>query len=142
MTYSTRPKIWFWIVAIIFLLWNLIGLGFLTTEILAPELVTDLMNEEQLELYNNRPSWYLFNYGIAVLTGLFATIALLFKRKMAVLLSLISLLSIFISTGYHISTGAWNKMNASDQFFFILIPLLGLLLWVFARSVRSKGWLS
>ncbi|WP_292901296.1 hypothetical protein [Nonlabens sp.] len=142
MTYSNRPKIWFWAVVIIFLLWNLIGLGFLTTEILAPEVVTDLMNEEQLELYNNRPSWYLFNYGIAVLTGLFAAVALLFKRKMAVLLSLISLLCIFISTGYYISIGAWNIMSEPDRFLFITIPLLGLLLWVFARNVRFKGWLS
>ena len=142
MTYSNQPKIGFWIVAIFFLLWNLIGLGFLTIEILDPELVTDLMNEEQLELYNNRPSWYLFNYGIAIFTALFASVALLFKRKMAVLLSLISLIAIFISTGYHLRTGAWNMMNVSDQFFFILIPLLGLLLWAFARSGRSKGWLS
>jgi hypothetical protein len=41
------------------------------------------MNEEQLELHNNRPSWDLFNYGIAVFVALFASIALLFKRKSA-----------------------------------------------------------
>jgi uncharacterized membrane protein YhaH (DUF805 family) len=142
MAYSTRPQIWFWTVAIIFLLWNLIGLGFLTTEILAPELLIDSLNQEQLEFYNNRPSWYLFNYGIAVLTALFAAIAVLFKRKMAVLLSLISLLTIFISTAYNLNAGVWDMMNRSDQFFFILVPLLGLLLWVFARKVNSKGWLS
>ncbi|QJP33570.1 hypothetical protein F0365_03670 [Nonlabens sp. Ci31] len=142
MAYSTRPQIWFWTVAIIFLLWNLIGLGFLTTEILAPELLIDTLNQEQLEFYNNRPSWYLFNYGIAVLTALFAAIAVLFKRKMAVLLSLISLLTIFISTAYNLNAGVWDMMNRSDQFFFILVPLLGLLLWVFARNVNSKGWLS
>jgi uncharacterized membrane protein YhaH (DUF805 family) len=142
MAYSTRPQIWFWTVAIIFLLWNLIGLGFLTTEILAPELLIDSLNQEQLEFYNNRPSWYLFNYGIAVLTALFAAIAVLFKRKMAVLLSLISLLTIFISTAYNLNAGVWDMMNRSDQFFFILVPLLGLLLWVFARNVNSKGWLS
>jgi hypothetical protein len=142
MAYSTRPQIWFWTVAIIFLLWNLIGLGFLTTEILATELLIDTLNQEQLEFYNNRPSWYLFNYGIAVLTALFAAIAVLFKRKMAVLLSLISLLTIFISTAYNLNAGVWDMMNRSDQFFFILVPLLGLLLWVFARNVNSKGWLS
>jgi hypothetical protein len=89
------------------------------------------MNEEQLELHNNRPSWDLFNYGIAVFIALFASIALLFKRKMAVLLSLISLKALFIFTGYHLNTGAWNMMNVSDQFFFILIPSIGIVIMGF-----------
>jgi hypothetical protein len=35
----------------------------------APETLTVDTNEAQLELYNNRPDWYMFNFAIAVLAG-------------------------------------------------------------------------
>ncbi|WP_124978937.1 hypothetical protein [Nonlabens xiamenensis] len=141
MAYSTQPKAWFWILAIIFLLWNLIGLGALTRELFAPEQLTEMMNEEELELYNARPSWYIINYAIAVLSGLFACLALLFKRKLAVILSLISLFTVLISTGYNLSTGTWEIVSLSEKVFFVLIPVMAILLWLFCRSVNQKGWL-
>jgi hypothetical protein len=141
MAYSTQPKAWFWVLAIVFLIWNLMGVGALSSELFATEMITELMTEEQLELYNSRPSWYIYNYGIAVLAGVFACVALLLKRKIATLLALISLFTVLISTGYNLSTGAWDIVSTGDKIFFIAIPLFAVLLWLFARAVDKKGWL-
>jgi len=65
----------------------------------------------------------------------------LFKRKAAVLLALISLFAVIITTSFNILNGAWNIINPSDKFFFLSVPVLSICLWLFARNVKSKGWL-
>lgn len=142
MAYSTRPKMWFWIVAIFFLLWNLMGVGAWSAEAMAgSDAMMEGYTEEQIEFYNSFPSWYTWAYGVAVFAGLFACIALLFKKKQAVLLALLSLISVIICRVYEITVDAWSMMATVDKFFLILVPVLSILLWLFARSVRQKGWL-
>lgn len=141
MPYSTKPRAWFWILAIIFLVWNLMGIGAWSTEMAATDILLEQMNEQQQQLYLSRPSWYIYVYGIAVFTGLIACIMLLFKKKHAVLLSLISLFAVIITTSFNVYNGAWDIVSSSDKFFFLIVPIMSLLLWLSARSVKAKGWL-
>nr|WP_042291211.1 hypothetical protein [Nonlabens ulvanivorans] len=142
MPYSSKaPQMWFWVLAIIFLLWNLMGIGAWSTEMAAPDIMIEQMNEQQQELYQSRPGWYMYVYGVAVFAGLLACIMLLFKRKFAVLLSLISLFAVIITTSYNFFNGSWDIINTGDKFFFLSVPLLSVCLWLFARSAKSKAWL-
>ncbi|MGJ8683110.1 MAG: hypothetical protein ACSHWW_00705 [Nonlabens sp.] len=141
MPYSSKPQAWFWVLAIIFLLWNLMGIGAWSTEMAASDLILDQMNDQQQELYLSRPSWYMYIYGIAVFAGLLACIMLLFKRKLAVLLSLISLFAVIITTCFNVYNGAWEIISTADKFFFLSVPILSICLWLFARSASSKAWL-
>lgn len=141
MPYSSKPQMWFWVLAIIFLVWNLMGIGAWSTEMAAPEILMEQMNEQQRELYQSRPSWYVYVYGVAVFAGLLACIMLLFKRKAAVLLSLISLFAVIITTSFNAFNSAWDIVPTSDKFFFLFVPLMSILLWLFTRSAKSKAWL-
>lgn len=141
MPYSSKPQMWFWVLAIIFLVWNLMGIGAWSTEMAAPEILMEQMNEQQRELYQSRPSWYVYVYGVAVFAGLLACIMLLFKRKAAVLLSLISLFAVIITTSFNAFNRAWDIVPTSDKFFFLFVPLMSILLWLFTRSAKSKAWL-
>lgn len=142
MAYSTQPKMWFWIVAILFLLWNLIGVGAWTAEAMgASEAMMEGYTQEQIDFYKSYPSWYTWAYGLAVFAGLFSCIALLFKKKQAVLLALLSLVAVIICRVYEITVDAWSMMVTADKVLMITVVIFSVLLWLFARSVRQKGWL-
>jgi hypothetical protein len=123
------------------LLWNLIGVTFFITEWLAPELVTEAMTADQRSIYDSRPGWYLINYGTATITGVVACALLLAKRRIAVLLALISTICVLISTGFNISQGYWDLLNTSDQVTFLLVPILSLALYFYSRFASRKEWL-
>lgn len=141
MTSKTKPNVLFWIIALVFLLWNLIGLAFFFTEVFASEMIVAQMNEEQAQMYADRPAWYMGNYAVAVFSGVLACIALLFKNRSAVWLSGISFIALIISTIYNFSIGAWEMVEASDQLMFLLVPIFGLILFLYALFARKKGWL-
>lgn len=143
MAYSTKPKIWFWIVAILFLLWNVMGVGAWYAEAMGgSDALMESYTAEQIAFYTSFPAWYTWAYGIAVFAGFFCCVALLLKRKLAVMLSVISLLAVVICRVYEVSVDAWNMMETADRTFFIIVPLLSVLLWLFARNIKGKGWLN
>lgn len=141
MNTHSRPGALFYVIVIIFLLWNLLGLAFFFTEMFASDMIVENMNNEQRLMYENRPAWYMGNYAVAVFCGVFACIALLFKRRFAVIVALLSFIAIIISTFYNITIGAWKMVETADKVSFALVPVSGLLLLVYTWSVRKKGWL-
>jgi hypothetical protein len=143
MAYSTQPKMWFWIVTILFLLWNLMGVGAWSAEAMASsDAFMDGYTQEQIDFYKSYPSWYTWAYGVAVSAGLFACISLVFKKKQAVLLALLSFIAVIICRVYEITVDAWSMMMTADKVLMIMVAIFSVLLWLFARSVRQKGWLN
>jgi hypothetical protein len=66
MAYSTQPKMWFWIVALFFIFWNLMGVGFWYAEmIVSSEALMEGHTAAQVEFYTSFPSWYTWAYGVA-----------------------------------------------------------------------------
>ncbi|NNC97213.1 MAG: hypothetical protein HKN88_03985 [Gammaproteobacteria bacterium] len=68
MTETNKLPMWFWVVAVLALIWNLLGLGaFLSTAVLmSPETLASMSPAEQ-ELYANTPSWANVAFGVAVI---------------------------------------------------------------------------
>ena len=141
MPYSTKPQMWFWILAIIFLLWNLMGIGAWTGDYFYAEETMKQHSLEMQEMRNSYASWYTWVFFIAVFMGLVSCIALFFKKKNAVLFSVISLVSVAVCKGYDLSKYAWNIFDPVNKFFLIAIPVFSIALWLFTRSAKSKGWL-
>ncbi|AZQ43057.1 hypothetical protein [Nonlabens ponticola] len=141
MTTRIKPAVWFWILSVILLLWNLIGLTAFLTEAFAPELVTQAYDEKQMELYNARPGWYLFNFGLAVFTGTLSCVLLLARRKFAVTLAVVSLVSIMISSVYTYSSGELDAVGMSEQTLFYMVLLMDVVLVLFAVHASRKRWI-
>lgn len=141
MTLKMPPAIWFWIVALLLLLWNLAGLAAFLTELFAPDLVTDSFNADQLDSYNNRPAWYLYNYAIAVTAGTFACVLLLVRKKFAVTLSIISFIAVLISTIYTVYSGSLALVGMLDRVLFYAILVLDIVLVIFARYAVKRRWI-
>ncbi|KQC32445.1 hypothetical protein AAU57_03190 [Nonlabens sp. YIK11] len=142
MKFKKKPAVWFWIVAVLLLLWNIMGLLAFLTEAVAPQLMTETFNQEQLDMYNNRPSWYMYNFAIAVFAGTFSCIMLLARKKFAVTLAIFSFLAVLISTGYTVYSGALDLVGMSDKVLFYLVLVFDLILVLFAMFAARKRWIA
>lgn len=136
----TRPK-WFMPVAIVALLWNLIGCAaYLMDVTLTPEAVA-AMTPDQQALYAARPMWAVAVYAIAVWGGALGCVGLLMKKRWAkgpLLASLLGLIAQDIAL-FGMSPVAIEASVYALQGMVLVIAVLLLLL---ANKATRAGWLT
>ena len=139
---NSIPK-WFWIVSVVLLLWNLMGLavfGIMMTMIGNAEAMTAAnLNDEQQALINATPSWVNISFAVAVIFGVLGCIALLMRRKFAIPLFVISLLGVLAQNTY-----VFFMSNTVELMGVGLAPIVitvAILLIPFAIFCAGKGWL-
>lgn len=100
-TISNKPTNTFWVIGIIALFWNALGVmaylgqAFITDEIKAT------IPENQLAIMENTPAWATAAFAIAVWGGLLASILLLMKKKLAKTVFIISFIGIIVQLIYN-----------------------------------------
>ena len=135
----TRPN-WYMPVAIIALLWNLIGCAaYLMDVTLTPEAVA-AMSPDQQALYAARPAWAVAVYAIAVWGGALGCVGLIMKKrwaKGALLASLLGLIAQDVAL-FGMSPVAIEASVYALQGMVLMIAVLLLLL---ANKAARQGWL-
>jgi hypothetical protein len=135
-----RPK-WFMPVAIVALLWNLIGCAaYLMDVMLTPEAVA-AMSADQQALYAARPSWAVAMYAIAVWGGALGCVGLVMRKRWAkgpLLASLIGLIgqdaALFGMSPVAISASVYALQG--------MVLVIAVLLLLLANRATREGWLS
>ena len=141
---TSKPATWYWIVAVLALIWNIMGvLAYLANAFITEEIKAEY-TAEQLALIEGRPAWVTAAFAIAVWGGLLGCIALLIRKKWARPLLVISLLGILAQTGYNLF--ATNAAEVFGQMQGLIMPLIvvviGIFLVMVARIADRKQWLS
>ena len=91
-----KPPISYYIIAGLFLVWNLIGLMFYYQQMtLTPEMVAS-MGAEMAAFMEATPVWANSGYAIAVNAGVLAAIALLFRKSWAFPLFVLSFAGVLV----------------------------------------------
>ncbi len=141
MTTTNKPSIGFWIIAIIALIWNAMGVMTYLMEQYKVEAYRADFNAEQLALIDSAPAWSTALFAIAVFGGLLGCLFLLLRKKMATPLFLISLLCILINTGY--SMFGTNQIELFGPVNGIVMPLvvvvIGVFLYLYSKKATAKG---
>ncbi len=135
----TRPT-WYMPVAIIALLWNLIGCAaYLMDVTLTPEAVA-AMSPDQQALYAARPAWAVAVYAIAVWGGALGCVGLIMKKrwaKGALLASLLGLIAqdiaLFGMSPVAIATSVYALQG--------MVLVIAVLLLLLANRAARAGWL-
>ncbi|MFH6603817.1 hypothetical protein ACEZ3G_10045 [Maribacter algicola] len=140
---NIKPPTWFWIVSVLALLWNLMGVGaYLADAFMSVEALGE-MSQEMRELYEGRPAWATAAYAIAVWFGALGCIALLMRKKWAVPVFLISLIGIVGQQIYNFFlSNTFEVVGSGAMFLPIMVVVIGVALWLFARSSAAKNWIS
>ena len=135
-----KPPIWFWIVSVIALIWNGLGvMAYLGKAFATDEMITALPTEQQVEFLVEYPAWYTAAFALAVFCGAFGCIALLIRKKWAYTLFVISAIGAIIQHTYLFMN---VEMTGSTLIMPIMVIIVCLLLISFAKKAMSKNWIN
>jgi hypothetical protein len=141
---ATKPPVpfWYWAIAGLALLWNLLGCLFFATEMFAQEAAIEAMTEPQKEWARSIPGWIYFVYGLAVTTGVAGSLGLFLRKGWAVALFAICLVAVIVQMTYTMLIGGGLQvMGPSGAVMpMVVIAIAAALLW-FSWFARSRGWL-
>ena len=134
----------FKVIAILAILWNIFGVFSFLGHAFMPEQAFAEMTADQKTYMDGFPAWGFIVFGTAVTTGLLGSIGLLLRKKWAVLLFLISIITILINQFYPILFTDYMDIfgGASTLGLPITITAVGIALWYYAKQCYAKGWLS
>ena len=100
MTTETKPPVWFWVVAILLLLWEAMGCYACGLQIKLGAAAMGPVDAWSLKYYAALPIWYNWIYGVATFGGLLGGLALLLRNRRASTLFWISFVAIIVMFGY------------------------------------------
>ncbi|WP_027126797.1 hypothetical protein [Gelidibacter mesophilus] len=133
---STKPPLFFWIVAIIAFLWNAFGVSiYLMQAFLSDEQLAGISNNNQ-KLFWDLPMWYISVFAIAVFAGLFGSISLLLRKRWAYMLFIISFLAVGFQQFYVLTV-----VNPRDIFLSLTIIVIAAFMVWFSKRAVTKAWL-
>ena len=91
MTYTRKPSTIYWVIGVIALIWNAMGvMAYLGRALATDEMIATLPAEQQAEFLVEYPAWYTAAFALAVFCGALGALMLLFKKRLAYPLFIIS----------------------------------------------------
>jgi len=131
-----------WVVAIVAVLWNAMGVvDFTLTQARNPAYLK-AFTPLQIEYLHNFPLWAVIGWGAGVYGGFLGAILLLFRQGWAVSVFLVSLAGAVLTTLYsHVLSDLDKVMGggAGAVIFSVVICIVAALLWWYARAMTRRG---
>lgn len=134
----SRPLGWFWLLAIVLLGWNVIGLvALLFDPVLGLGDVSKLAPEQQA-LYAARPAIAFYGFVLATVAGTAGAIALLLRRNIALWLFIASAIGLVLQNAWLFADP--SRLDASVLGFQALVAgSIALEIWL-TLTARKRRW--
>jgi hypothetical protein len=143
MSNSSKLIKWFKGIAIIAILWNLMGLFSFFAHTFISEEAKALLPEAESALYNNIPLWKIIAFAVAIFGGLIGSILLFMKKKLAIPVFILSLIGIIVSFTYDFMVSNLLEVYGNTSVIFpLIIALIGVFLVWYSKKLDAKGFLS
>lgn len=141
--FTVKPPAWFWVVAVLLLLWELIGVYACVQQF---RLGADAMGpatDYDRKLFATMPVWYNWVYALAVGTGALGAIAMLARKALAKPLYIVSTIAVVVQFGWlFVSTDIIAAKGVWVTYFPAFIVVLSLFaVWLADKGIK-RGWLS
>jgi hypothetical protein len=130
-----------WVVGILAVLWNSMGAyDYLMTQT-ENEQHMSKFTPEALEFFYGFPTWVVAFWALAVWGGVLGAFLLLFRKKLAVGVLLVSFLSMVVTTFHNfvLSNGLEVMGDPFSLVFSGLIFVFALFLYLYARAMADRG---
>lgn len=133
-TISKHPTLRYWVIAVLALIWNTLGvLAYLGQAYMSDDTLSSLPESTQL-YYSNLPAWVTAAFAIAVFGGLFGAIGLLWRKKWAYFLFVISLVAVVLKQIYDLFIQDYNQITGEG----LILPVLVLAIAVYLVFFSNK----
>ncbi|NCP01598.1 MAG: hypothetical protein GW822_01295 [Sphingomonadales bacterium] len=125
MTDKAKAPIWFWLVGVVALLWNGLGVLAYLQQVTMSAAEFAALPELQQDLLSTQPLWVTAAFAIAVFAGFVASICWLLQKRVTVRLFLLSLLAVIVQfSSYFIIDGYMEFISGQGWIMPVLILLL------------------
>jgi len=142
MTTTDKPKIGFWFIAILAFLWNIMGVIAYLLQAFMTDEVRAMLPEAEREMYENRPAWATAAFAFAVFGGFLGSLTLLFRKKAANLLFLISLIGILIQMIYNfVLSNSMEVYGPGGLIMPAMVIVIGVFLYLYSKKALTNHWL-
>jgi heme/copper-type cytochrome/quinol oxidase subunit 4 len=140
---TNKPPIWYWIVSILALIWNIMGvMAYLGQAFMSDDVLKALPEAEQA-LYNDVPAWATAAFAIAVWGGALGSLFLIFRKKAAKTIFILSFLGIVVQMVYNLFMSKASEVyGPGGEIMPITVIIIGAFLIWFSNKSISKGWIS
>jgi hypothetical protein len=141
-TTTNKPATWFWVVSVLALIWNLMGVyAYISQVTMSPEALQALPDEERA-LYASVPSWATGAFAIAVWAGALGCLLLLLRRKLAMPILIISLIGIVVQMFYNLFiSNSIEVYGPGGMIMPVMVIAIAIFLIWFTRKSTTNGWL-
>jgi len=138
-----KPSIWFWVVAGLFLLWNVIGCYFYIVDVtMSDAQYAEQFGAEMAAVRPLYPVWAIAAFAIAVWGGLVAAVLLLLRRALSVPIFILSLIASLICFIPNFTMAPLREAAGATVWVMpLLIVVIGVVEIWFSRRERAKGTL-
>jgi hypothetical protein len=138
----TKPPTWFYVAAIILIVWECIGcLAYLSQVTMSAADMAQLP-AAQREIWAMMPAWVTSAYALAVWVGLAGGIALLLRFRISRTLFIMSLIAVVVQFGWtFLATPLLSTIGGSAAIFPAFIIAVGVMAVWFAGKAAGNGWL-
>ncbi|WP_103865962.1 hypothetical protein [Aquimarina sp. I32.4] len=142
MKNTNKLPVWFWVIGIIALLWNIMGvMAYVGQAFITDEALTRLPENEQ-NFYKNTPIWVTAAFAIAVFAGTLGCIALLVRKKWASFLFITSLVGVLGQAVYNFFIQDYIALSGSRVIMPCIVIVVAFFLVWFAKKSQSNLWIS
>lgn len=140
---ATRPATpwWFWLVTILFIGWNVIGVSNYLGSVNATmeSLTVKEYTAEQAEFMLAMPAYYTAVFALAVWGGLLASLLLLFRSRFAVLVYILGLIMVVLSFILDMVGGSFSILGAPYLIIMVIVVILSFIEVWFAQRMKRRG---
>jgi surface polysaccharide O-acyltransferase-like enzyme len=136
-----KAPVWFNVVAIVLLVWNLLGvMAYVAQVMMTPEALA-LLPEAQRELYENVPVWATAAFAIAVNGGALGCLLLVLKRNLAGLFLKLSLAGVLVQM-YHsfFMTKPFEVFGPGGMIMPVMVIVIAIYLVTLAAKAKAQKW--
>ena len=144
-TMSKPPcPLWFKIVAVVAVLWNIMGLTAFIFDIqMTPEELAEMeLHPAMEEAYLNSPTWNWIAYGVATICGFLGSVMLLLRKKIALPILGLSLLGVLVQfCGSYLMTDLMSALGATGMIMPVMIVIIAIYLYFLSHKAKKAGWL-
>lgn len=141
---NTKPGKLFWILAVIFVLWGLIGCSMYVLEMtMSDEAYAEAFGADLAAVRDLYPTWALAGYATAVWSGLLAAVLFLLKKRLSVLIFIISLIAAII--GFIPTFTNSVLQDAAGSSFWVMplvVVIIGIIEILYSRKQAAIGVLN
>ncbi|TXH72157.1 MAG: hypothetical protein E6Q88_06850 [Lysobacteraceae bacterium] len=142
MSSSNKPPLWFWLISLIMLAWNLMGVSAYVGQVTITPAELQAMPEIERAQLLSMPGWAVAAFACAVFGGAAGCLLLLLRSRWAPAMLALSLIGVLVQLGHAFLIAKAYAVFGPGGLIMPVMVLAGavFLLW-FALRVRRRGWL-